>query len=593
MSKTITPTPGKKATAKVALATASTLPALNKNLAITNNSSVDITMLDGFGTDDSQVAYGQSLTRWTTTEGSTSIKAGATGTIVLDDTHDYNGTPTYTKVYSIIYAKPDNLFPVKIKGSMLVSKTQSYTPVTITGDDATVMTQTQEFVQTIMANPTSPLAQNYATAMKAANDSATSDTGMDDQVSTFFANTDDFKSVTMDSVIAVQSYYDNFPYVWANYQNTKSFYFYSTDGTTVAYEGSIALTIPAAPTTDKSLPGFSFAFTDANNNTTALKYINGLFLDDKDVPKISLSGLFVKKSMLTKDQADDVIVPILTGTIHDIKVLGYEDKPKDVNKPDDPNDRWSGMYNMLHPTNFAGVLSLFLTFVGVAMGIKYLRESGGEIKAELLKAKEWVADKLGLNSPEDAPLAPDDVTAAKTNVEKSMSPQEEWMQQMMDQMQVQMKMNQDLLQSMKDGQAQLEQQNNQDERADLDDEGAQLENELQGELDAGINNTKLVNDDEQVDDLLGDIDGATADQLGAVLEADKGKFADVKVDVDANFAKAMSQADADAKEELSEAQQGIKDAEAEEEAIEQQKQDTEDGKNTDENTKFEGEEDIT
>lgn len=574
-------------------AAATTLPPLNKNLSVTNNSSVDIIMLDGFGTDDSQVAYGQSLKQWQTTDGLPAVKAGATGTIVLDDWHDFNGTSTYTKVYSIIYAKASNLFPVKIKGSVLVSKTQSYTPVTITGDDATVMTQTQEFIQTLMANPTSPMAQKYATALKAASDSSNSDTDVDDPVGAFFASTDGFKAVTLDSITAVQTYYDNFPYVWASYQSSKSYYFYTTDSTTVTYLGSMTITVPATPTTDKSLPGFSFTYTDASNKQTALQYIDGLFLDNKDVPNICLSGLFVKKSMLTKNSADNVIVPIVTGTIFSDKVLGYEDQ-RDTSKPDDPNDKWSGMYNMLHPTNFAGALSLFLTFVGICMGIKYLRESAGELKAEFIKAKDYIADKLGLNGPEDAELGPDDVAQAKSDTEVKMEPKQDDLQAKSETMQTEVQIKGgDVNQSMQDGATKLQQQNNEDQRSELDDEGAQLETEIQGELDAGVNNTQIVNDDDEIDADLTKLDSANPDQLGDLLQPTKGEFADLKVDVDASFAKAEKAAGEDAKAELEEGQQGVQKAEEEEEEIEQQEQDETNGKTTDDDTEFEGEEDIT
>lgn len=563
------------ASPSVALGTTA-LPAINKNLAITNSSSVDIAMLDGYGTDDSQVVYEQGLTQWTTTAGTKSIKAGGTGTIVLDDTHnDESGTPTYSKAYSIIYVKPDNFFPVKLKGSLLVHSTQAYAPVTVTNDDVTVMTQTQEFLQTIMAYPTSTLAKNYAAALQSTTSSASSDTDVDTGVAAFFASTNQFKEVTLDSITAVSTYYSQFPYVWADYLATKSFYFYSSDGTTTTYNGSITLNIPSTPTTDKSLPGFTFTYTDANNNSKPLYFANGQFVDNlnSDVPAICLSGLFTLKSTLTKVSTDNTIIPILIGTVNGDQVIGYEDK---MTKNSD-DDGWSGCYALLHPQNAQGWITLFMTFVGLVMGIDFVMKGLKGVKDGFVELKDNIADKLGLDNPNDAPITPDDVTSVKTAAATESAATKTKMQELADKLDAQVKINENLNDQITDLQGQLQNRLNEDRRTAMDDEAQNLENELQAELDAGVNNQKLVDTDGMLDDDWTAIDNAGATELESVLDAQKGPFADLKVTIDGSYNAALSKTSGDAKAELQADKTQADTATTESDTIDNQGGDAKDG----------------
>ncbi|KAA6438431.1 hypothetical protein FEM33_17235 [Dyadobacter flavalbus] len=560
-----------------------TTPAINKNLSITNSSSVAITMLDGVGTDDSQMAYEQNLTQYTTADGQKSIPAKGTGTIVLDDTHDNNGTPTYSKAYSIIYAMPSNLFPVKIKGSLLAFKTQDFAPVTVTDDDAAVMTQTEQFLQTIMANPTSTLAQNYAAAMQAAQNAASSDTDVDDAVTRFFAATNGFQSVTLDAITTVSTYYKTYPFVWTGYQPSKTLYFYSSDGSNVTYEGSITITVPAAASVDKSLPGFSFTFTDASNATKPLYFVNGMFVDDKtsDVPAIALSGLFALKSTLTKVATDNTIIPILTGTINNAKVLGYETKATQ-----NPDGDWSGLYSLLHPKNAAGYLALFSTFIGLVMGVEVIEKYAKALKDKLFDKKVETADQQGLDSPDDVELTPQQVQDAKTDVKTEMTPVETRMQAMLDKIQSEYKLNQDLLESMKATQAEIQEQLKQDKKAELEDEGEAMEEELQGALDAGVNNKDLDNEDDAIDSDLTSLDSASAEELPGLLDSITLDFGGLKIKVDVTYSTAIKNAKGDAASELAEGKKISDDAKSEADNIEKEGEQAETGDTKESETDF-------
>lgn len=401
-SKTLAQSPG-----STQAAAATTTPTLNKNLVITNNSSSAVSMLDALATDDNQVVFEQSLKLLPTTTGATSIAANSVGTVVLDDSHMNNGTPTYTKLYDVIYVKPGTLFPVMSRGAMLDHTTQAYAPVTITDDDVNVMKQTEAFTQTIAAYPTSTLAQNYANALQSSvNNSDDADT-LDDAVSAFFASTKAYPDVTLDSVVALKSYYDTYPQVWADYKSTKTYYFYSSDGTKVSASGSLTINIPTTIGLDKTLPGFSFIYTDANNNATPLSYIDGQFVDNPntDVPNICFAGTFVVKSTLTKVDTDTMIIPILSGTVYNTTVLGYDTQIDQNNNSSDPNDQWSGLYALLHPKDAAGWMQLFLTFVGVTMGIDFVMKAAKSVKDKFVETAEDLDGILDRATAEQAKSA--------------------------------------------------------------------------------------------------------------------------------------------------------------------------------------------
>ncbi len=360
-------------------------PTLNKNLVITNSSLVALTIIDAAASDgnNDEVVFEQNLKLLSTTAGTKSIAANSSGTVVLDDTHDNNGTPTYTKLYDIIYAKNDTLFPVKSKGAMLNLKTQDYTPVTITNDDATVMQQTELFTQTIAAFPTSQLAKDYIAALQSSPDNATTSDDIDSAVSSFFAGTSQFKKVTLDSLVALKSYYNTYPLVWTGYKNTKTYYLYSSDGTNVTSNGSLVITIPATIGLDKKLSGFSFTYTDAKNNSKELHYVAGQFVDDPDadVPNVCLVGTFMLKSTVTKVDTDTDIITILSGTVYNNTVIGYDTPlPDNTDGTAGQNGSWSGLYTLLHPKDAAGYMQLFLTFVGVVMGIDFVMKLTKNVK---------------------------------------------------------------------------------------------------------------------------------------------------------------------------------------------------------------------
>lgn len=540
MSTTDTQTAAKNVTPMAATAASTTPPALNKDLSITNSSSVDVAMLDGVANGDNQVVFEQSLKLLPTTDNQQFIKAGGTGTVILDDYHDNAGVSTYSKLYDIIYVKPSNLYPIKSQGAILNHTTQAYAPVTVTDNEVNGIKQAEAFTQTIMAYPTSQLAKDYAAALQTTSDSGSSSDDIDDKVSAFFTSTQQYKLVTLDMLMALKSYYNTFPMVWAGYTAAKSFYFYSSDGTNVTYNGSIAISVPTAVKPDKTLPGFTFTFTDANNAAKPLYYANGQFVDDlnADVPAICLTGLFTLKSTLTKVATDNTIVPILSGTINSTQVLGYDTK---IEKDKDGN--WSGLYTLLHPKDMQGWLQLFMTFIGIVMGIDFLSKGLKSLKDKLLDEKAETG-----NDP-----SPADVANAKSEVKASEGLNDPQYQELLDKMDANLKVTQDVQQQLNDTQKQLQDRLNEDQRSALDDQMTNQESMLEKMLDSGHNTGDL----QDLDDTLGDnwdaLDGASTDDLGSILSDLKQQISDLSAKIDVQYETISEKMKGEAKDTLDEA----------------------------------------
>lgn len=350
--------------------------AVNKDCTFTNNAATDVVVLRRYSEASTppKEIFQQTLTLFPTKDGQQVLKAGQAGAITLDETHtDAGGNTVDTTSYGFILATPDCLYPVKSASTVLRSSSsgKSYQPVTVAATDYAVMQSAESFLQTIMAYPSSSLAQDFATACNKAVTASTDDTT--DYIGAFFRSTVGFQNVTQLAYTALTTYYSQFPYVWAGYQGGKTYYLYGSDGKNISYAGAftikVPVTIPANP--DKSLPGFSFTFTDASNVTKKLYYQNGQFVDDSvaGVPGICLSCSFVLKGTLSKVATDTAIIPVLAGKVYGLSAIGFDEKQTIV-KADDGTNQWSGTYALLHPKNAADWIALIVTGTAVMAGLK-------------------------------------------------------------------------------------------------------------------------------------------------------------------------------------------------------------------------------
>lgn len=327
--------------------------AANTSWQITNSTDTDLLVVSTSSDTDHPEwqSYAGPLQAVSAADGSKVIGKGKTGTVAADE-----------NAGSIILARADNLFPVK---AVAVNDGTQSSSVTATAADAERLKLAAKFLQLLAAFPSSSLATDFATAL------ADSDPA---KAAAFFGSTDDYKTLTIDDVVAVQTYYAAYPFVWAYYGAGKNYGLHSTDGTTNQYVGYLALTNACAIPlrTDKTVPGFTATYVNGDTSIP-LYYSNGQFVDDVNSagPGICLQGLFVLKSSLTKSDDDTVIVAVLIGTINGETVLGY-DEEQTVQNDGQLRDVQSSLDILLHPQDTQGWLELAGVILATVLGFGVL-----------------------------------------------------------------------------------------------------------------------------------------------------------------------------------------------------------------------------
>ena len=347
MQKVQIPT-GKRPAAKPSDAT-------NKSWSITNSSDTDLLVISTSSENNQPEFqfYEGSLEVLKTVEGNEVITKGKTGTIAVG-----------TNANSIIIARADNLFPVKT--IVCDSETGAFPSLSVTTADADSMKLAQKFQQAVIAIPGAALAVDFSTALQSKDPA---------QVDAFFRSSSNYQSLTLDHVVAVQTYYAVYPFVWTYYQKEKVYYLYSSDGKVNKYLGQLFLgnncSVPVNP--DKSLLGFTITYKKDGGSSQSLFYLNGQFVNDtkSKSPDICLQGLFTLKSMLSADDQDNAIVCALTGTVDGAAVLGYSDEVKpDSDKPQ--QDGGSTPDTLVHPETTKDLVKFFGSLVGAALGFVIL-----------------------------------------------------------------------------------------------------------------------------------------------------------------------------------------------------------------------------
>jgi len=382
----------------------SSAPDPTKEIKITNSSKSPIVLMlpttssqttDANGT----MVYDQALEIVKAVDGSTTVPTGSTKTFLLDQTYvnPSTGKSAYSTVYDLLPCTANWYSPVANIGVMQSFATPpSYPAQTVTAANAKAFQDAATFVQTIAAYPTTALATQYQQALNQAqtnasgqaNGSANSATAtaasVTNTVNQFFKSTKSFQDVTLQAVVAVQSYYGTFPFVWAEYATgTTTYYLYSSNGTATSFVGTIALTPPAALDISKPNAGYTCTFTPASNgsdtttvavNTAAAKsltYTGGLFVDDvnSDLPQIAVKGTFQIKSLFTTKPADTQIITVLSGTINGSTCIGFDSAQLSSN-PDD--SFWDTLF---HPKTAAQIFQSVMEIGGFLMLLVFAGQS--------------------------------------------------------------------------------------------------------------------------------------------------------------------------------------------------------------------------
>lgn len=375
----------------------SAAPDPNEEIQITNSTPSPIVILvPSTGTPDANgtLVYGEDRELLTAVDGYTSIPASATKTFVLDQTFTDpdTGQSEYQNIYDLLPSTASWLAPV---GNIVVAQAglpAAYPATTVTAADAPAFQNAGAFIQTISAYPTSALAKSYqqaisqatSTSSGAANGSSGSAAAaaatpvqiMSDTMSAFFAGTKDYQNLTQDKVVVVQSYYNSFPFVWAEYANgPTTYYLYSSNGKATSFVGTISLTPPAILNVAVANAGYTCTFTPAANGSDTstvavtasaaktLTYTGGLFVDDvaSDIPEVGVKGTFQVKSTFTGKAADTQIITVLTGSVNGATCIGF-DSPQLSTDPD--STFWDTLF---HPKNAQQIFQSIMQIGGFLM----------------------------------------------------------------------------------------------------------------------------------------------------------------------------------------------------------------------------------
>jgi len=306
------------------------------------------------------------------------VASGSTGNLILDQQYtDDKGKIQDALIYDLIISKEDTFFPVANKSEMkpiLAPDSDPFPDAIITTDDTEAMEQAAKFHQAISAYPTSKLAEDYRQALddskksglEQADGSADSSNNIADAmaktVDDFFKGTKAYEKVNLASLVAVQSYYRNFPFIWSNQGKAEKYYLYGNNGGKVNFIGIVSI----SGTIDlrKSNGGYECSFIPAlnpsdltktdvdSNKKKALIYLDGLFVDDAnvDIPSIAVSGSFQLKTKFTQVASDNQIVAVIAGTINGASCVGFNE-PQDKYPPTNSNwfdefNKWLGLIMM-------------------------------------------------------------------------------------------------------------------------------------------------------------------------------------------------------------------------------------------------------
>lgn len=411
-------------------------PDPNKEVLITNSTGVTVAVLmpttsRSPDSTNGALVYDQDMELLSSTEGSATIADSATATFVLDQYYDdpKTGKKVYSTIYNLLVSSADWYTPLDNIGVMqdIFSKPPKYPAQTATADAAKSLRNAGLFYQTISAYPTSALAKNFQKAMSdtgaAATNAADGSKGSSDNVANaidggvagFFKSTKQFQDVTLSGLVAMETYYRVFPFVWAKYGKA-TYYLYSSDGKTTSFAGTIGLTGPTVIDVTKPNGGYTCTFSPAKNPSAttsvdvdaskakALTYTDGLFVDNPSVdePTIAVKGTFQIKRLFTQKPSDTQIITVLTGTIDGATVIGFDSPQKQDDKEN--SAFWNSLF---HPKNAADIFKSIMTIGGAVMMVfffgqvlygifKWARGLGAAKKptlAESLRAQQEAFEK--------------------------------------------------------------------------------------------------------------------------------------------------------------------------------------------------------
>lgn len=270
-----------------------------------------------------------------------SLPQNEMGTLLLpvnsttESTGRASGSP-----YSLLLAQENNYFPVATANGALSSTVSTDITLPMPSPcDSSSAANAYQFLQNIMAYPSSPLAQQFTAALTA-DINANPVTGSCANVNAFFATTDSYQNVDFSIYSAVSGYVLGYAYAWANFQASFTYTIYSqtttgsissgsTSGSKVTLSplGTIVFSQSAneRPAVSDASGGYSMTWNPNEGSAVVLNFAAGQLVSNEgeDTGEICLQTAFLDAALLTGNPHDaDKTSQALVGLINGIHVLG-------------------------------------------------------------------------------------------------------------------------------------------------------------------------------------------------------------------------------------------------------------------------------
>ncbi len=309
------------------------------------------------------------------------------------------GTQTQQLSYTLLVSQANNYFPVAVVGEdqklinfPAISIPQSIPP----GLNSSSAANAYVFLQNIMAYPSSPLAQQFMTALNQGN-TASPPTSPIAAANAFFASTTDYTNVNFEIYSSVSSYASAYAYIWANFQQSYTYHFYTvtptsgnsssaTDSTNVKESeqfsslGTVVLTqtggTPAAISDANA--GYSITWNPKSGAAVGLNFVDGqLVANNSDgFSSFCLQTTFMDMGQLTGNTADmGTPIQALVGVINGSNVIGSS-----IDLSLTEAAKWSKGYDDVVDSKTWNVLQ-------TAMSLYFMIDIG-------VKFGEWIADQF-------------------------------------------------------------------------------------------------------------------------------------------------------------------------------------------------------
>ena len=350
---------------------------VNTTCKITNNSGTAVVILDAYDSATNTAnkspatGYEQNLKALPLAGGGTTLANGASDAVTLNDTRQSKGQTLPNYLYQLLISKAQGLFPVMDVSEALDFTSMGYPPVTVTAAAAANMTKAFAFMQNLMAYPGSNLATGFVSAMTAAQ-AKTTPTEMMQVIADYFNTTKSFQGLDFPSYLSVSSHMKAFAWTWGldasgNPGRTYNLYAQSDVGTSEpSTQGTVTFSGGTVTDPTDANSGYTITLQPSTGGSSALSYNRAQFVNDTsvDVPSICLQGSYALKSTFTQKSSDNVLWPIILGTVNGIKVIGVSQAPEDA---------FVAWLKNLMPKSFNDLVNSFLKIMGIVMAIDFLK----------------------------------------------------------------------------------------------------------------------------------------------------------------------------------------------------------------------------